>query len=44
MPIQVGDRAPDFTAQTDEGTELSLADTRGQTVVVYFYPRADTGG
>jgi thioredoxin-dependent peroxiredoxin len=44
MAVQVGDRAPDFTAPTDDGSELSLRDLRGQTVVLYFYPRADTAG
>ncbi len=44
MPLKVGDRAPDFTTQTDAGSQLSLSDLKGQTVVLYFYPRADTGG
>jgi peroxiredoxin Q/BCP len=44
MPIAVGDRAPDFTAQTDDGSELRLSDLRGRTVVLYFYPRADSAG
>jgi thioredoxin-dependent peroxiredoxin len=39
-----GDAAPDFTLPDQEGNEVSLSDLRGQTVVVYFYPRADTPG
>jgi peroxiredoxin Q/BCP len=39
-----GDTAPDFTLPDQEGNEVSLADLRGQTVVLYFYPRADTPG
>jgi thioredoxin-dependent peroxiredoxin len=39
-----GDAAPDFTLQDQNGSEVTLSDLRGQTVVVYFYPRADTPG
>lgn len=42
--IQEGDRAPDFTVDTDAGQSLSLADFRGKTVVLYFYPKDDTPG
>ena len=41
--IQVGDRAPDFTAATHTGQPISLADYRGkQAVVLFFYPRDNT--
>lgn len=39
-----GDTAPDFTLRDQNGDEVKLSDLRGQTVVVYFYPRADTPG
>jgi thioredoxin-dependent peroxiredoxin len=39
-----GDTAPDFTLPDQTGDEVTLSDLRGQTVVVYFYPRADTPG
>jgi len=39
-----GDAAPDFTLPDQNGDEVTLADLRGETVVVYFYPRADTPG
>ena len=39
-----GDRAPDFTLTSDTGEQVSLADLRGQKVVVYFYPAAMTPG
>lgn len=42
--LQAGDKAPDFTLPDQEGREMTLSDLRGQTVVLYFYPRADTGG
>jgi peroxiredoxin Q/BCP len=39
-----GDAAPDFTLLDQGGKEATLSDLRGETVVVYFYPRADTPG
>lgn len=42
--LSEGDRAPDFTLPDQSGDPVSLADLRGQTVVLYFYPRADTPG
>lgn len=45
MPLpQVGEIAPDFTAQTDTGETLKLSDLRGKRVILYFYPQADTPG
>jgi peroxiredoxin Q/BCP len=42
--IDVGDRAPDFTAKSSGGSDVRLADTRGQRVVLYFFPKACTTG
>jgi peroxiredoxin Q/BCP len=42
--LEPGDAAPDFTLSDQNGQEVTLADLRGQTVVLYFYPRADTPG
>jgi peroxiredoxin Q/BCP len=39
-----GQDAPDFTLRDQDGKELTLSDLRGGTVVVYFYPRAETPG
>jgi peroxiredoxin Q/BCP len=39
-----GDLAPGFTLPDQHGDPVSLADLRGQTAVIYFYPRADTPG
>ena len=42
-PIREGDLAPDFTATTQDGEEISLRQFRGEkAVVVYFYPRDGT--
>jgi thioredoxin-dependent peroxiredoxin len=37
-----GDPAPDFTLPDQHGNPVKLSDLRGQTVVLYFYPKADT--
>jgi thioredoxin-dependent peroxiredoxin len=42
--LKAGQDAPDFTLPDQDGAELTLSDLRGQTVVLYFYPRADTPG
>jgi len=42
--LEAGDAAPDFTLPDQDGAELKLSSLRGETVVLYFYPRADTPG
>jgi peroxiredoxin Q/BCP len=42
--LDAGDRAPDFTLMSDDGTAVSLSDFRGRRVVLYFYPKDDTSG
>jgi peroxiredoxin Q/BCP len=42
--IEAGQEAPDFTLPDQNGDEVTLSDLRGQPVVLYFYPRADTPG
>jgi thioredoxin-dependent peroxiredoxin len=44
MTLQVGDRAPDFSLPDTQGTLRSLADFRGQWIVLYFYPKDNTPG
>ena len=44
MPLNVGDRAPDFTLPADGGGTLSLKELAGLNVVLYFYPKDDTPG
>jgi peroxiredoxin Q/BCP len=42
--VQVGDMAPDFELPDQDGQPVRLSSLRGRTVVLYFYPRADTPG
>jgi peroxiredoxin Q/BCP len=42
--IEQGDAAPDFELPDQDGRTVKLADFRGQSVVVYFYPKASTPG
>ncbi len=44
MSLQPGDEAPDFTLPDQHGTPVKLSGLRGRTVVLYFYPKADTPG
>ncbi|MGA3266158.1 MAG: thioredoxin-dependent thiol peroxidase [Verrucomicrobiota bacterium] len=48
MPTEIkfkeGDVAPDFSAATNGGGRVSLADFKGRNVILYFYPRDDTPG
>ncbi|MGN6177579.1 MAG: thioredoxin-dependent thiol peroxidase [Mucilaginibacter sp.] len=39
-----GEKAPDFTAKDQNGNTVSLADFKGKTVILYFYPKDDTPG
>ena len=39
-----GDVAPDFELPDQDGRAVKLSDFRGQPVVVYFYPKAETPG
>jgi hypothetical protein len=42
--IEPGNQAPDFELPDQDGRAVKLSDFRGQPVVVYFYPKADTLG
>jgi peroxiredoxin Q/BCP len=42
--IEPGQPAPDFELPDQDGTPVRLSDLRGQKVVLYFYPKADTPG
>jgi thioredoxin-dependent peroxiredoxin len=42
--VQEGDKAPDFELLDQDGKPVKLSDHVGETVVLYFYPRANTPG
>lgn len=45
MPaLDIGDKAPVFSAPSDQGSTLSLKDFKGRKLVLYFYPKDDTPG
>lgn len=39
-----GDPAPELDLETDAGERFRLSGLRGQNVVLYFFPKADTPG
>ena len=44
IPIEINDKAPEFTSLDQNGARIALKDYKGKWVVLYFYPRADTPG
>ncbi len=47
MPLEVGDKAPDFTLIDQNGEPFTLSESLEQRKawhLIYFYPKADTAG
>ena len=42
--LEVGSKAPDFTLDDLDGNPVSLSSFKGQKVLLWFYPKASTGG
>jgi thioredoxin-dependent peroxiredoxin len=42
--LKIGDKAPEFKLRSDTGADVSLQDFKGQRVVLFFFPKADTPG
>jgi peroxiredoxin Q/BCP len=42
--LEAGDRAPAFSLKDQDGRSRRLSEFKGQKVVLYFYPKADTPG
>jgi len=42
--LEVGDKAPDFSLPSYAGSPVSLKEFEGKTLVLYFFPKADTPG
>ncbi|HSY10515.1 MAG TPA: thioredoxin-dependent thiol peroxidase [Candidatus Dormibacteraeota bacterium] len=44
LKLKEGDKAPEFSVNTNGGGKISLADYKGKNVILYFYPKDDTPG
>jgi len=44
MSLKVGDAAPDFKVNDQDGKPVKLSDFKGKKVVLYFYPKDNTPG
>ena len=42
--LNVGDKAPAFSAKDQDGNTVKLSDFKGKKVALYFYPKDDTPG
>lgn len=42
--LKVGDKVPDFLSKDQDGTIIKLSDYKGQKLIMFFYPRANTPG
>jgi peroxiredoxin Q/BCP len=42
--LNVGDQAPGFSAQNQDGGTVTLDQYRGKSVVLWWYPKAGTPG
>lgn len=44
VELKIGDQAPDFEAENQNGALIKLSELKGKKVVLYFYPKDDTPG
>ena len=42
--LKIGDKAPDFSANDQQGNPVSLSTLLGKRIVLYFYPKDNTPG
>ncbi len=42
--LNIGDKAPAFSVPADSGGKISLDAFKGKTLVLFFFPKADTPG
>lgn len=44
MSLTIGSPAPEIDLAADDGTRFRLSSLKGQRVILFFYPKADTPG
>lgn len=44
MSIEIGQPAPDFSLEDQDGKQHNLKDLKGKTTLIYFYPKDETPG
>ena len=44
ITLKIGDKAPDFNCEDQDGNMIQLADYKGKKLVLFFYPKASTPG
>lgn len=44
MSLEIGTKAPDFSAEINGGSSIQLKDVLGKWLVLYFYPKDNTPG
>lgn len=44
LNLKEGDKAPDFSAESQNAERISLKELKGKPIVLYFYPKDDTPG
>ena len=44
MELKVGDKAPQFKLQDQDGKSHTLSELKGKTTLIYFYPKDETPG
>ncbi len=42
--LEIGQKAPEFSLNTDNDGEFKLTNNLGKNVILYFYPKDDTSG
>ena len=42
--LKVGQKAPEFTLESDSGEKIRLSTLKGQKVVLFVYPKDSTPG
>ena len=44
MALRIGNKAPAFTVENQDGEKRKLGDYAGKWLVLYFYPKDNTSG